>query len=155
MITMLLIFFRKLAQLIYFISIGQKIICVYLYQHFWRILIVAPFTSSTKCSKLPNFHQSNLHVHLKGCKSRKIKCRVHWDWNSWNLSIICKDMAIFPNSTSNLIKIASRTPYVRTWPVEKKLISQFACTYYLGLFLRVHSTILSSRTLDVVPVERI
>ena len=37
---------------------------------------------------------------------------------------------------------------------RKKLIPQFACTYYLGMFLKVHSTILSSQTLDVVPVER-
>jgi len=37
---------------------------------------------------------------------------------------------------------------------REKCIPQFNCTHYLGVFYKVHSTTLSSQTLDVVPVER-
>ena len=35
----------------------------------------------------------------------------------------------FPNLASPLTKIAKHTSSVRKWPVQKKLIPQFACTY--------------------------
>ena len=44
-------------------------------------------------------------------------------------------------------------PYCRM-AHRKKLIPQFACTYYLGVFQRVCSTTLSSQTLDVVTGEQ-
>ena len=33
-------------------------------------------------------------------------------------------------------------------------IPQFACTYYLGLLQKVHSTILSIQNVDTTPLER-
>ena len=51
---------------------------------------------------------------------------------------------------------SEKHPYVRKWAVQKKLIPQFVCTYYLGLLPKVHSTILSIQIQDTCspPVER-